>query len=180
MTRDIEYEEAVQQIPALILARKRVSNAEMEELKRKITEQLDTRRTMFLSTGTEVLTRKGPMKFIADADIENMVRHHPPTSDEVIKAHERVRSEFADLMVSMNNLLPEGPDKTRTIVTLREGMMWANSCIAIAQDVYRDMPQLKVCGECLNPIEKAIAPGSKWVHVYDDSETPNHPAAPAV
>lgn len=72
-------------------------------------------------------------KFITDDEIRNRVAHHPPTSDEIIDAHEQIRNGYGDLAIEMNNLLPEGPLKTRAINALLDGMHMANHCVAVTQ-----------------------------------------------
>jgi hypothetical protein len=45
-------------------------------------------------------------------------------------------AEFGALAASMNDLLPEGPDKTVALRAIRDASMQANAVIACAQRVY--------------------------------------------
>ena len=75
-------------------------------------------------------------KFITDEALENWHAHHPPASQEIIDAHQRVRAEFLALSKSMNGLLPEGPDKTVALRAIRDTAMQCNAVIACAQRLY--------------------------------------------
>lgn len=75
-------------------------------------------------------------KFLSDESLSNWFAYHPPTSDEIRDAHERVRAEFWALAASMNGLLPEGPDKTVALRAIRDASMQANAAIACAQRVH--------------------------------------------
>lgn len=75
-------------------------------------------------------------KYYTDTEVENWFGYHPPGCAHIIRAHEQIRREFASLAVSMNNLLPEGPDKSVALRAIRDAMYQANACVAVAQDVY--------------------------------------------
>lgn len=75
-------------------------------------------------------------KYYSDADVENWFGYHPPGCVHIIQAHEQIRREFGALAVSLNNLLPEGPDKSVALRAVRDVMYQANACVAVAQDVY--------------------------------------------
>lgn len=79
-------------------------------------------------------------KFYSDAEVGSWFAHHPPTTDDVVTAHQVIRDGFRTLALKLNNLLPEGPDKSRTLQDLREVMYLANACVAVAQDVFHDEP----------------------------------------
>lgn len=71
------------------------------------------------------------MRYISEEEIDNMTRHHPPTSDDVVQAHQRVREMFKNLANELNEILPEGDTKTVCIrQKVREAQMWANAAIA--------------------------------------------------
>lgn len=76
------------------------------------------------------------MKFITDEQLDNWFGYHPPTSQEVISAHEQIREEFGTLAKNMNHLLPEGPDKTVALRAIRDAAMQCNAAVACAQAVY--------------------------------------------
>lgn len=75
-------------------------------------------------------------KFYSDVQVRNWHAYHPPVSEAVRDAHEQVREMFADLNVKLNNLLPEGPDKSVALRAVRDAMMQANGCLAVAGKVY--------------------------------------------
>ena len=77
-------------------------------------------------------------QFVTDAALENWHAHHPPESQAIIDAHQQVRTEFLALSVSMNGLLPEGPDKTVALRAIRDAAMQCNAVIACAQRLYGD------------------------------------------
>lgn len=77
-------------------------------------------------------------QFISADLIDSWFAWQPPTNDDVKQAHEEVRAQFRLLAHRLNQLLPEGRDKTRTLNELREVMYNANACIAVAQDVYHE------------------------------------------
>jgi hypothetical protein len=77
-------------------------------------------------------------KFFDDEVVASWFGYHPPSSPQIAQAHEHVRYLFGELGVKLNNLLPEGPDKTTTLRALREAMYQANASIAVAQAVYTE------------------------------------------
>lgn len=79
-------------------------------------------------------------KFYSDAEVGKWFAYHAPTNGEIVAAHEVIRDNFRTLALKLNNLLPEGPDKSRTLQALRESMYQANACVAVAQDVYHADP----------------------------------------
>lgn len=50
--------------------------------------------------------------------------------------HEFIRTQFGKLAVDLNNLLPEGPDKTVALRKLTEAMWAANAAVAVAQKLF--------------------------------------------
>lgn len=77
-------------------------------------------------------------KFVTDDQITNWFAYHPPSSQEIIAAHERVRAEYGALAHNMNDLLPEGPDKTVALRAIRDAAMHANAAIACAQRIHSE------------------------------------------
>jgi signal recognition particle subunit SEC65 len=66
-------------------------------------------------------------------EIARRFAYHPPSTDEVIKAHEQVRRECAALAESLNALLPDGREKAKAMNRLDEVAMYANASIARTQ-----------------------------------------------
>lgn len=66
-------------------------------------------------------------------DIERRFRHHPPTTQEHVEAHENTREAFRGLAHQMNDTLPEGREKSLVLTHLEEGLMWANAALARAR-----------------------------------------------
>jgi hypothetical protein len=75
-------------------------------------------------------------RFTSNAKIREYCRHQPPSGPEIVAAHERVRKEFEALSVSMNDLLPECPEKTVLLRHLRLNMSEANAIIAVEQRLF--------------------------------------------
>lgn len=75
-------------------------------------------------------------KFTSDETLDKWFAHHPPSNQEILDAHTAIRMDFRDLARSLNNLLPECPDKTVALRALREAMYHANACIAVEQRLY--------------------------------------------
>jgi hypothetical protein len=75
-------------------------------------------------------------QFVSPEQLANWFAYHAPSGPEIVAAHERVREEFGALAASMNDLLPEGPDKTVALRAIRDASMQANAVIACAQRVY--------------------------------------------
>lgn len=64
-------------------------------------------------------------------EITERFAHHPPTSQTVIKTHERVRYDFEELAVTMHEILPASREASLCQTALQEAAMWANAAIAI-------------------------------------------------
>jgi hypothetical protein len=78
-------------------------------------------------------------KHLSDDDLARWFAYHSPTDDAIRDAHEQIRAGYGELAQQMNNLLPEGPDKTvalRKLRKLREAMWGANAAVACAQATY--------------------------------------------
>lgn len=99
------------------------------------TEELhDKARVEGSSTGVETVTVDAPTddtRRIPAWQIEQWFRYHPPT-DEQIECYSRIREEAREFAHTLNSVLPEGPDKTVAIRSLRETVMLANSALACA------------------------------------------------
>lgn len=57
-------------------------------------------------------------------------KHHPPTSDAVINAHQAIRIECDFLFEVINASVPEGHERSIAVTKVEEAMMWANAGIA--------------------------------------------------
>lgn len=64
---------------------------------------------------------------------ESTFEYLKPT-DQQLEIMNDVRSEFKDFQKSLDELLPEGPDKTYIMRKLREIAMWANVSITRKED----------------------------------------------
>jgi hypothetical protein len=65
--------------------------------------------------------------------MENMeirFKYHPPRDEKTKQTHELVRAEFLALANKLDDLLPEGREKSLVLTKLEEAMMWANASIA--------------------------------------------------
>jgi hypothetical protein len=61
--------------------------------------------------------------------------YHPPSTPEVIAAHEAVRARIGSLTDWINDLLPDGREKSMALTDLDNAAMHANAAIARAQTV---------------------------------------------
>jgi len=68
-------------------------------------------------------------RFVLDSDLENRFVFHSPSIDKGAQ-HESVRSNCMGLAVFLNDVLPEGREKSLAITHLEEVMMWSNAAIA--------------------------------------------------
>jgi hypothetical protein len=65
------------------------------------------------------------------AELERRFLHHRATQ-ATRGQHDQVRARCLTLADYLNELLPEGPEKTLAIMHLEEVKMWANAAIAQA------------------------------------------------
>jgi len=72
---------------------------------------------------------------ISDEELIERFKHHPPTADQIIEAHDMIREEFKDLALKMNDTIPEGREKSLMFTKLEEAMFWANGAVARTQRV---------------------------------------------
>lgn len=69
------------------------------------------------------------------AELSNRFRYHPPTTSERITLHGEVRTLVSELAMHLNELLPEGREKSVVMTKLEETMFWANAAVARVPDV---------------------------------------------
>ena len=67
---------------------------------------------------------------VSQDDLQNRFTYHPPLTDERRSAHENVRDECQALAEFMNEVLPEGREKSLVLTKIEETMFWANAAIA--------------------------------------------------
>ena len=65
------------------------------------------------------------------ADLSNRFAFHPAAAERA-DTHEQVRDACASLAHRLNELVPEGREKSLAITSLEQTMMWANAGIARA------------------------------------------------
>lgn len=63
-------------------------------------------------------------------DLDNRFMYHPPVTDDKKLAHEKVREFCRLLSLDLNELLPEGREKSLAITHLETVMFWANAAVA--------------------------------------------------
>ena len=66
-------------------------------------------------------------------ELHNRFAYHPATTKDIVRAHEEVRDNCADLAQWLNDQLPEGREKALAMTHLEEVMMWSNAAIARTQ-----------------------------------------------
>lgn len=64
------------------------------------------------------------------ADLVNRFRYHPATTPGRMAAHERVRLACHHVAGMINDLCPEGREKSLAVTKLEEAMFWANAALA--------------------------------------------------
>ena len=63
-------------------------------------------------------------------DLKNRFSFHPAKTEEVGAKHGAVRDWCFELARFLNEVLPEGREKSLAITKLEEAMMWSNAAIA--------------------------------------------------
>lgn len=74
-------------------------------------------------------------RYIEDAELDNWFGYHPPSSDDIAAGHDFVRRECRELAGMLNQVVPEGSEKTLALRKVREAAMWANAAIACKQEI---------------------------------------------
>jgi hypothetical protein len=65
-----------------------------------------------------------------EEDLYNRFSFHPANTADKQLAHQSIRSHCLELAGVLNELLPDGREKSLAITKLEETMMWANASIA--------------------------------------------------
>jgi hypothetical protein len=68
------------------------------------------------------------------ADLQNRFRFHPADTKGKQDAHEHVREQCRRLAENLNELLPEGREKSLAVTNLEQAMFWSNAALARAGD----------------------------------------------
>lgn len=63
-------------------------------------------------------------------ELENRFMWHPPKDAARADAHESVRELCRTMAAAMNDLLPEGREKSVVFTKLEEVMFWGNAAVA--------------------------------------------------
>ena len=71
---------------------------------------------------------------LGKSEIQNRFGYHRATADSAPK-HAKVRTLCENFANELDELIPEGRDKSLALTKLQEGMHWANSAIAMENDV---------------------------------------------
>lgn len=74
-------------------------------------------------------------------ELINRFGYHRATIESAPK-HAHVRELMLELAMILNNILPEGRDKSLALTKLQEVMHWSNSAIAMQNDVDMEHPDL--------------------------------------
>lgn len=74
-------------------------------------------------------TPERPRRWVSNETIDNWTAYHPPTGGKV-RLHEAIRHQFNETLMWLNNVLPEGPDKTNALQACRHAMNAANTAVA--------------------------------------------------
>jgi len=65
-----------------------------------------------------------------NAEIANRFKYHPPKDDTAVENHQCVRESMLVAAIRVNDVCPDGREKSLAITKLEEAMYWANAAIA--------------------------------------------------
>ena len=82
-------------------------------------------------------TKEKEQTMIAQSILDNWFTYHAPSPEQLV-AYEKLRSDARIFANTINELVPDGPDKTVAIRKLRECTMTANAAIACNQGITRE------------------------------------------
>lgn len=63
-------------------------------------------------------------------ELAHRFQFHPATSPTRGAEHDAVRTRCGDLAAFLNEVVPEGREKSLAVTKVEEAMMWANAAIA--------------------------------------------------
>lgn len=63
-------------------------------------------------------------------DLENRFRHHAPKDDVVAMNHGAVRAGCLSLALLLEEIVPDGREKSLAVTNLEQVIFWANAAIA--------------------------------------------------
>lgn len=66
---------------------------------------------------------------LTNEDLNNRFTYHKP-NEKTIMTHQLIRNFGLELANELNNLLPDGREKSLAITKLEEVVMWANASLA--------------------------------------------------
>lgn len=69
-------------------------------------------------------------RFTSNDELIHRAAYHPPKSQDTIEAHERVRELITELTLTLNELLPEGREKSMALTFADQTMWAANAAVA--------------------------------------------------
>lgn len=76
-------------------------------------------------------------------ELDRRFAFHPPPHDGIAKAHGDVRMLLGACASDLNDMLPEGREKSMALTKLQEAMMCANAAIALdpsgVEESYQDV-----------------------------------------
>jgi hypothetical protein len=68
------------------------------------------------------------------SDLENRFNYHTPRSTKRREAHTGIRLSCHELAKYLDEMIPEGREKSLAITNLEQVMFWANAALARQQD----------------------------------------------
>jgi hypothetical protein len=67
---------------------------------------------------------------IGDDDLSRRFGYHAPPNQATIDAHQTIRTVLHDAAQTIDQLVPDGREKSLAVTHLEEAMFWANGAIA--------------------------------------------------
>jgi hypothetical protein len=74
-------------------------------------------------------------------EITRRFAHHPPRTEKHVREHEAVRGLLTDLAHDLNDILPDGREKSLALTKLEETGFHAHSALARARAGEPDPPE---------------------------------------
>lgn len=69
------------------------------------------------------------MANLTQAEIADRFHYHPP-SEQGVRAHAELSDRFTELAVRIQELVPEGRERSLVLTKLEEAKMWASAGVA--------------------------------------------------